>query len=27
MRLFRVQILNECLQFLNFKGYKGHKGE
>ena len=27
MRLFRVQILNECLQFLNFKGYKGNKGE
>ena len=27
MRLFHVQILNECLQFLSFKGYKGHKGE
>ena len=27
MRLFRVEILNECLRFLNFKGYKGNKGE
>ena len=27
MRLFRVQILNECLQFLNFKWNKGNKGE
>ena len=27
MRLFRVEILNECLRFLNFKGYRGNKGE
>ena len=27
MRLFRVEILNECLAFLNFKGYRGHKEE
>ena len=27
MRLFRVEILNECLRFLNYKEYEGHKGE
>jgi hypothetical protein len=27
MCLFHVEILNECLRFLNFKGYRGNKGE